>query len=202
MPFHIQQIAPDRLAEYEAVPIAFRVESVLRLEVVAGGLVGLRLVEEPLAEPYVKDYDGHGKEESGLSPIWPGGADLSTWGLFLARDGGRAIGGAAVTVETESLYALEGRPELAVLWDIRVHPAERSRGIGRALFWRAASWARQQGCTQLKIETQNVNVPACRFYLAQGCELGAIHRYGYAGCPDVAHEAMLLWYLDLQDNKA
>ena len=58
-------------------------------------------------------------------------------------------------------------------------------------------WARKKGCRQLKIETQNVNVPACRFYARQGCELGAIHRYGYAGCPDVAHEAMLLWYLKL-----
>ncbi len=29
------------------------------------------------------------------------------------------------------------------------------------------------------------------------CELGAIHRYGYAGTPHVAHETMLLWYLDL-----
>jgi hypothetical protein len=30
-----------------------------------------------------------------------------------------------------------------------------------------------------------------------GCELGVIHRHGYAGHPKVAHEAMLLWYLDL-----
>ena len=51
----------------------------------------------------------------------------------------------------------------------------------------------------MKIETQNVNVPACRFYAQQGCHLGAILRYGYAGCPEVAHEAMLLWYLDLVD---
>jgi len=49
----------------------------------------------------------------------------------------------------------------------------------------------------LKVETQNINVPGCRFYAKQGCELGAIHRYGYAGCPDIAHEAMLFWYLEL-----
>jgi hypothetical protein len=40
-------------------------------------------------------------------------------------------------------------------------------------------------------------VGACRFYAKQGCELGGIHVYGYAGCPQVAHETMLLWYLDL-----
>ena len=57
--------------------------------------------------------------------------------------------------------------------------------------------SRKQGCKQLKIETQNTNVPACRFYASCGCRLGAIDRYGYAHDPRVAHEAMLLWYLDL-----
>ena len=51
--------------------------------------------------------------------------------------------------------------------------------------------------TQLKAETQNVNVAACRFYAAMGCRLGAIHRFAYAGQPHVAGEVMLLWYLDL-----
>ena len=49
---------------------------------------------------------------------------------------------------------------------------------------------------QLKIEAQNNNVPACRIYVARGCHLGAIDRYGYND-PRVAHETMLIWYLDL-----
>jgi ribosomal protein S18 acetylase RimI-like enzyme len=84
-----------------------------------------------------------------------------------------------------------------VLWDIRVHPDARGQGIGSELFAEAARWAQAQGCRQLKVETQNVNVQACRFYAKQGCELGGIERYGYAGCAEVSHEAMLLWYLDL-----
>jgi streptothricin acetyltransferase len=47
------------------------------------------------------------------------------------------------------------------------------------------------------VETQNTNVPACRFYARQGCVSGGINRFGYAGCPAAAPEAMLLWYLDL-----
>ena len=43
---------------------------------------------------------------------------------------------------------------------------------------------------------QNVNVAACRFY-AKHCILGGVERYGYAACPEVAHEAMLLWYRGL-----
>jgi GNAT superfamily N-acetyltransferase len=92
---------------------------------------------------------------------------------------------------------LEGRQDLAVLWDIRVRPDARGLGIGTALFRHAAAWARSKGCRQMKIETQNVNVPACRFYAHMGCELGMVHRFGYAAIPAVADEAMLFWYLKL-----
>ena len=52
-------------------------------------------------------------------------------------------------------------------------------------------------CTHLKIETQNINVPGCRFYASQGCRLGEINQFGYAD-PRVSHETMLVWYLDLR----
>jgi len=65
------------------------------------------------------------------------------------------------------------------------------------LFRYATKWSRTHGCTQMKIETQNVNVPACRFYQRMGASLGEIHRHGYAAVPAVAHEVMLNWYLDL-----
>jgi hypothetical protein len=66
--------------------------------------------------------------------------------------------------------------------------------VGSALFARAAAWAKAKGCQQLKIETQNVNVPACRLYAKRGCELGAIRRWAYPGQND---EVQLLWYRDL-----
>ena len=65
------------------------------------------------------------------------------------------------------------------------------------LFRHAADWTRCKGFRLLKIETQNINLPACRFYLKQGCRLGEINRYAYATDPEVAHEVMLVWYLDL-----
>jgi hypothetical protein len=49
-------------------------------------------------------------------------------------------------------------------------------------------------CRQLKVETQNINVPACRFYARQGCVLGVIDRFAYPTLPD---EVQLLWYKDL-----
>jgi GNAT superfamily N-acetyltransferase len=89
---------------------------------------------------------------------------------------------------------LEDRTDLAVLWDIRVAEGMRGRGLGTALFRTAEEWAREQRCRQLKVETQNINVPACRFYAKQGCVLGAIHRFAY---PDFPEEAQLLWYKQL-----
>jgi hypothetical protein len=43
---------------------------------------------------------------------------------------------------------------------------------------------------RLDIETQNINVPACRFYAKMGCSIRAIDRHGYAELPD---EALVLF---------
>ena len=112
-------------------------------------------------------------------------------------DGREMVGGATVAYDTPQVNMLDNRRDMAVLWDLRVRPDRRGEGIGKLLFRHAAAWARSRPCDWLKIETQNINVPACRFYASQGCELGAIHRFGYAGEPDVAHEVRLFWYLRL-----
>lgn len=205
MDIDISAAGPECLAEYATVPSAFEVRALLRPVLRDGGLGGITLHPEPVQPPYRKDYDA---SEEGGPESWAGDWDISNWGFFLARNrhrgsgsgngSARCVGAAAVAFETAEINMLEGRDDLAVLWDIRVHPDLRGRGLGRRLFRRAADWARERGCRQLKVETQNINLPACRFYVAQGCRLGAIHRYGYAGQPHVAHETMLLWYLDLR----
>jgi GNAT superfamily N-acetyltransferase len=189
----IREIGSNRLHEYARVPIAFEVHTVLRVESLS---LGFRLVEEPVARPYVKDYDAS-DDPDGRVLNWPKHFDVSKWGFFTAREGGVDVGAATVAVHTPSVHMLEDRADLAVLWDIRVRPEQRRHGVGAALFRHASNWARSRGCRQLKVETQNTNVPACRFYSSQGCVLGGINRFGYASCPAVAHETMLLWYLDL-----
>lgn len=182
------------LALCAGIPIAFRVESVLQVEPVDGGLSGLKLVEEPVRESYVKDYDEY--EEEGPER-WLKRFDTSHWVIFIARDGGKPVGTATVACRSPNVWVLERRDDLAVLWDIRVRAEYRRWGIGGALFRAAAQWAWEQGCRHLKVETQNVNVPACRFYAAQGCRLRAIDREAYGADPRIAHEAMLLWTYDL-----
>jgi GNAT superfamily N-acetyltransferase len=177
------------LGEYETIPIAFDVSAVI--EVSDQGAGGFVLTERRLDAPYLKDYDAI----EGEAPTrWPARFDLSNWGLLAARSRGRRVGGAAVAFDTPGLDLLEGRRDLAVLWDIRVSPEARGRGVGRALFAAAEGWARVRGCRELKVETQNVNVAACRFYMRQGCALGAVNRRAYPGLPG---EIQLLWYKDL-----
>ena len=78
----------------------------------------------------------------------------------------------------------------ARLWDIRVSPHVRRAGVGTALFRRAEKWTSEHGCRALEMETQSVNVPACRFYERQGCFLRAASRGAYPEFPD---EVQLIW---------
>lgn len=207
----IQEVGPEALDAYAKIPIAFEVTEVLKPQLINRGLGGIIFEERPIGRPYVKDYDTAGDGPQ----TWPETFDISRWAFFLAyvpddapadgalASGGSPVGGAAVAYSTPEVRMLEGRNDLGLLWDLRVAPDYRRNGIGRALFKAAADWCRTRGCTQMKVETQNINVAACRFYQSQGCDLGQIHRFAYvdapdvAGTPDVACEVMMVWYLAL-----
>lgn len=195
MTIHIDIIGPDKYRLYDSIPSRYLVESIYRVDDIDHGLGGFRLVEFEIGQPYAKDYD---PDDGNTTEAWAQEFDLADWGIFLARDGDKPVGGAAVAVNT-GVYPMDKfqRTDMVVLWDIRVLPDARGRGVGTKLFRHAVAWSKDRGFGQVGLETQNVNVPACKFYVRMGCTLGAIHRYGYAGCPPVAHEAMLLWYYDL-----
>ncbi|MBI2724300.1 MAG: GNAT family N-acetyltransferase [Chloroflexi bacterium] len=179
------------LVEYARVSIAFEVASVFRVEVIEGGLGGMRLVEEAVARPFVKDYD----RIEGEGPTrWAARWDLSRWGVLSAFEGDFRVAGAVVAWDTPGVDMLGGRTDVAALWDLRVQPAHRGRGIGRRLLRAAASWAAARGCSALTIETQNNNAGACRFYAREGCVLAAVDRYAY---PTLPEETQLIWRLEL-----
>jgi ribosomal protein S18 acetylase RimI-like enzyme len=77
-----------------------------------------------------------------------------------------------------------------VLWDLRVAPGQRGRGVGSALFAAVEAWARTRDCSALHAETQDINVPACRLYERRGCLLHHAVAGAYADFPD---EVQLLW---------
>lgn len=180
----------DELRAYASVPIAFEVRSRFRVEAGAYGEPAPSLVDEPVA-PWIKDYDAC-VSEGPLS--WAGQWDLSNWGILAAFDGDRRVGGAVLAWKTRGVDLLRGRDDLAVLWDLRVHPDYRGMGVGHALFQSAVNWAGARACRELLIETQNVNVPACRFYARQGCRLATVNTGAYFDFPE---EIQFLWCLDL-----
>jgi GNAT superfamily N-acetyltransferase len=191
MEIDIREGSMSDLSEYARIGMQFQVHTALELSLGDHGLGGFVLTERPVAAPYLKDYDTAGE---GGPLRWSVDFDVSSWGLIAAHDGETRIGGVVIAFDTPGVMMLDGRRDLAVIWDIRVADGVRRQGVGSRLFRAAEAWAAARGCCQIKVETQNINVPACRFYLRQGCTLGAINRFAY---PDLPDEVQLLWYKDL-----
>ncbi len=110
--------------------------------------------------------------------------------MIAAFSDAERVGGAVVAFDPSGTELEEGRSDLAILWDIRLAPERRGMGIGRALFEAAERWSSDRGCDHLLVETQNVNVAACKFYAGVGCELRSIDRFAYSEFPD---ETKLTW---------
>ena len=145
MTIEITEEPMARLPEYARIPIIFTVDRVLDVTSRGDG-GGFALSERPLEVPYEKDYDAI----AGEGPLqWARRFNLSNWALFTARGATRIVGGATVAFDTPGLTMLEGRRDLAVLWDIRVSPEARRQGVGSALFERVTAWAQLDGCRRL-----------------------------------------------------
>jgi GNAT superfamily N-acetyltransferase len=192
LPINLLPLSSASLSDYAKIPIAFEVRSIYQVRLIDRGLGGIRLGEVAV-EPYRKDYDACDEDRP---ENWLERFDVSNWVLLMILDGEIPLAGAAIAFDTPEVHMLEGRRDLAIVWDIRVCPDQRGNGLGTSLFQAAATWARSKGCTQLKVETQNTNVPACKFYARQGCSLGEIHRFKYIRDLDFTDEVMLVWYLD------
>lgn len=179
----IRQVNFSDLNRYCTIPITFLVESVLN---VSGDSPGpFSLLEQPVARLWIKDYDTF-NPPSTLPLRW----DLANWAIFLATDGTSPVGGCIVAHDKPGVHMLQERSDLAVLWDIRIAPGYRGQGLGRQLFDAATSWAQSRHCLEMQVETQNINIAACRFYQSMGCTLIRITRDAYNECPG---EHQLIW---------
>lgn len=87
----------------------------------------------------------------------------------------------------------------ACVEDLGVEARHRRRGVAQRLMEAAVTWARQRGLAGLMLETQDTNVPACRFYQHVGFELGGIDRLLYSAQDGLQGETALFWYLRFQD---
>jgi len=182
----IELAQTERMGELMDVPSRFLVDR--RVVVEGGRIVG----EEAVESPYVKDYDAFAGDQVS---DWPRVFDVATWSLFLAHSPqGDLVGGAVVAAQDKSVNLLEGRDDLAHIFDIRVHPDHLGQGLGRQLWNEACRWCITQGISELRVETQDVNVAACAFYAAMGCRIHKVEPHAY---PVEMGEIQLIWSLDL-----
>ncbi|NOR44049.1 MAG: GNAT family N-acetyltransferase [Candidatus Delongbacteria bacterium] len=177
------------LEEYHKVPIRFSSDTIYPEELFAGKAEDINLIETPVP-PFTKDYDEHE-----LPYKWVEKWDISNWCILKTEIDGKYIAGAVIAYNTNGVNMLEGRDDIAVLWDIRVSPEYRGKGIGEKLFKEAIKFTEEKNCEFLKIETQNINVNACKFYKKMGCYLG---KYSINEYKDFSDEIMMLWYYQIQ----
>jgi GNAT superfamily N-acetyltransferase len=178
----------DALAAYASIPISYLITEVLDPETPSPSGSQLPFTLRPLDPPVNKDYDA----SPGNHPTdWPARFDTSDWGIFAAYRGERRIGGIIIITQSPDVEMLDGRDDLALLWDIRVSPSDQNLGVGSALLAAGETWAREHGARELKVETQNTNVPACQFYASHGFLLRDMNRGAYPAFPN---EVQLLWH--------
>ena len=121
---------PEALVEYARVPMKLVADEIYDVTTPRSG-GPIELIPRRLASPYTKDYDAI----DGEGPAhWAEQFDLTHWAFFMALIEGTNLGGAAVARDTPGIDMLEGRRDLAVLWDIRVDASVCGQGVGRALF--------------------------------------------------------------------
>jgi GNAT superfamily N-acetyltransferase len=176
-----------RIGEIGNVSIAFTVDRAFEIG------PGLALTEVSVRPSWTKDYD---RIEGNAPTDWQYQFDIANWGWLTARAGGAAAGSVLIACATPDLELLEGRDDLAAIWDIRVTPGARRTGIGAALIAEAERWAHRRGCRTLSVETQNNNVGACRFYANAGFRLREANPRAYPEFPD---EVQMIWNKSLSE---
>jgi ribosomal protein S18 acetylase RimI-like enzyme len=171
------------LPRYALISVAFAVRERLKME--SPGVSNVGLPSEAVEPSYEKDYDAL----PGQRPTdWPKRFDLSKWWFAAAYLAEQYVGGVAVVMDAA---------DEALLWDIRIAPQYRRQGIGRRLLKFAEDRARAAGKQRINVETQNINVAACRFYATAGYKLRSIDRFAY---PELPNDVQLIWTKQLSDS--
>lgn len=171
----IQRLSAANLADFNRCDTAFTVEAELHVHAADGRITHS---VHPVA-PYIKRYE----PEAPAVQAYLSRPDHAAW---LAYVGSELAGQLLVHEHWNRFASLEG---------IAVQPPLRRRGVGSLLVAQASQWARARGLAGVTLETQNINVGACRFYERCGFELlgfdAALYRGVLPGTPEIA----LYWYL-------
>ncbi len=139
---------PQDIPALSAFDTSFLTNTVYR---VAQDGLSFRLVEETATPPLHKSYP--------FDPTDP--EERANWDHAVVAEAGERLFGFAA-----AQYMAWNRR--AVIWHLYVAPDYRGRGVGTRLLDSLDTFARDAGARCLWLETQDVNVPAVRFYLRSG----------------------------------
>lgn len=132
--------------------------------------------EELFSEPYDKQYDN---EEIGIDYVNEFGK-----AVFFYYEDNECIGRIRLRSNWNGYGLIE---------NISVVKKWRRKGIGLKLLSQGVEWARNNNCAGLMLETQDVNVSACRFYAKNNFIIGAVDTMLYSNF-ETAKEKAIIWY--------
>ncbi|MFP7233878.1 streptothricin N-acetyltransferase SatA [Bacillus subtilis] len=135
-----------------------------------------KYTEGLFSEPYVKKYED---DEIDVSYIEEEGKIV-----FLQYDENNCIGRIKIRSNWNGYALIE---------DIAVAKDYRKKGVGTALLNKAIEWAKENNFSGLMLETQDINVSACRFYAKNRFVIGGVDTMLYSNFP-TAKEIAIFWY--------
>ena len=111
--------------------------------------------------------------------------------LYVLEDAGTIRAAAKIDQEQPETYAKAvwavpaAAHEVLVLHTLVVDPAHRQRGYGRAFVAFYEREAKRRGCRDLRIDTNETNLPARRLYASLGYREVGVTPCAFNGIPDV-----------------
>ncbi|MHA2270923.1 MAG: GNAT family N-acetyltransferase [Candidatus Hodarchaeales archaeon] len=177
MSLNIKKISHENLNDFSRIDNSFEVSSVIELGMIQGEI---RYKIKEVAEGWEKKYDTP-RDFDPASVI-----NNETAVIFLAYLDG-LIAGKVVLKKYWNNFAY--------IDDIAVDRSFRRRGIGQQLLHRAISWAQEKGFPGIMLETQNINVGACKLYESCGFQIGGFDQLVYKAMNLPKDEIAIYWYL-------
>lgn len=177
----MQIIQIDRLTNdaLEGRDFSFKIKSL-----VARPYANLASISSP-ASIQTTPIPEHTKSYGGVDDDFDAAKHASHKVIFALVDESKTVFGYAM--------AFKDWNNMVALHDFAVSGELRGQGYGKKLFKEVVAWASGLGVKGIRIETQDNNVTACRFYKGCGAVFGGYDEYLYAGTGN-AGETALYWY--------
>ncbi|MFW6298786.1 MAG: GNAT family N-acetyltransferase [Bacillota bacterium] len=163
----------ERLNEREYASVPMHIEGCFLYRLYKPDSLSFSLKKEPI-KPF-----GYIVDDENPS-AWSTFISMRNFTMVGIREGGMPVAAMSLVHDNPTVRMLDGRKDVLLIWDLRVHPDYKRKGYGRALIGYARQRAKELGVGHLRLETQNTNPNALEFYLAMGFELIHIREHAYS----------------------